>query len=158
MPAGSIHAFGGSESNLPGGYIVADGRAVSRSTYSQLYAAIGNAWGSGDGLTTFNVPDLRGLFLRGVNTTTIGSSGRDPNAGSRVAIAGGGNSGDTEGSYQPDQFLGHDHGYGGTGGAGAISSVFNVGDAFSAYAFRTEGEGGAETRPKNAYVLYMVKT
>lgn len=157
MP-GTVHDFAGPETNLPPGYIVCDGRAVSRTTYDQLFAAIGIAWGQGDGLTTFNVPDLRGIFTRMVNTTTLGSSGRDPNAGTRVQSGSGGNSGDNVGSYQSDQFASHEHGYGGTGGSGGIGSTYNVEDSFSAYAFNSESKGGAETRPKNAYILKIIKT
>lgn len=47
------------------GYLLCDGRAVSRSTYANLFSAIGVNFGVGDGVTTFNVPDYRGCFLRG---------------------------------------------------------------------------------------------
>ena len=49
----------------PGGWLECDGSAVSRTTYSGLFAAIGTAFGTGDGSTTFNLPDLRGEFVRG---------------------------------------------------------------------------------------------
>jgi phage-related tail fiber protein len=49
----------------PVGYLSADGTAVSRSTYAGLFSAIGVTFGAGDGSTTFNVPDLRGEFIRG---------------------------------------------------------------------------------------------
>ncbi|WP_313201468.1 phage tail protein [Pseudomonas sp.] len=51
--------------NLPEGWLKADGTPVSRVTYSALFAAIGTTYGDGDGSTTFNLPDLRGEFLRG---------------------------------------------------------------------------------------------
>lgn len=50
---------------VPTGYLVCNGQAVSRTTYSDLFAAIGVTFGPGNGSTTFNVPDLRGQFLRG---------------------------------------------------------------------------------------------
>ncbi|NUE80513.1 tail fiber protein [Snodgrassella sp. ESL0304] len=49
----------------PVGWLKANGAALSRSTYANLFAAIGTRFGEGDGSTTFNLPDLRGLFLRG---------------------------------------------------------------------------------------------
>lgn len=63
--------------SLPAGVEVVpcDGRAISRETYHELFALIGTAFGSGDNLTTFNIPDYRGLFLRGWS----GGSGRDSN-------------------------------------------------------------------------------
>jgi phage-related tail fiber protein len=48
----------------PSGYLKCNGAAVSRTVYADLFAAIGTTYGAGDGSTTFNVPDLRGEFLR----------------------------------------------------------------------------------------------
>jgi microcystin-dependent protein len=58
MPAGSITAYAGAVA--PSGWLVCDGSAVSRSTYGELFTAIGTTYGTGDGSTTFNLPDLRG--------------------------------------------------------------------------------------------------
>jgi len=55
---GTIKDFG--QAVLPGGWLLCDGAAVSRSIYAALFAAIGVGWGVGDGSTTFNVPDCRG--------------------------------------------------------------------------------------------------
>lgn len=60
----------------PDGWLKANGAAVSRSTYSALFAAIGTAFGAGDGTTTFNVPDLRGEFVRGLDDGRGIDSGR----------------------------------------------------------------------------------
>lgn len=51
--------------SAPTGYLKCNGAAVSRTTYADLFAAIGTTYGAGDGSTTFNVPDLRGEFIRG---------------------------------------------------------------------------------------------
>lgn len=58
VPIGTIIDFAGP--NNPTGYLNCDGATVSRTTYAALFAAIGTTWGSGDGSTTFNLPDLRG--------------------------------------------------------------------------------------------------
>ncbi|MGR3484072.1 MAG: phage tail protein, partial [Paracoccaceae bacterium] len=58
----------------PDGWLVCDGAAVSRAAYAALYAAIGTTYGAGDGSTTFDLPDLRGEFLRGLD----GGRGVDP--------------------------------------------------------------------------------
>lgn len=55
--------------SMPGGYLVCDGSAVSRTEYSELFDVIGTLYGSGDGSTTFNLPDLRGRVVTGLNTT-----------------------------------------------------------------------------------------
>ena len=72
MPIGAIIPLGGS--TVPVGYLLCDGQAVSRTTYTDLFASIGTAYGSGDGATTFNVPDLRDWFIRGrADARAIGS-------------------------------------------------------------------------------------
>lgn len=63
VTSGTIAFF--SANSAPTGYVKANGAAVSRSTYAALFSAIGTTFGSGDGSTTFNVPDLRGYFPRG---------------------------------------------------------------------------------------------
>jgi len=74
VPAGEIAYF--ARNTAPSGYIKANGAAVSRSTYSALFAAIGTTFGAGDGSTTFNLPDLRGEFLRALDDGRGIDSGR----------------------------------------------------------------------------------
>jgi phage tail collar protein len=73
-PAGTIIAS--AAANAPEGYLLCDGSALSRNIYSRLFAAIGTTWGAGDGNTTFNIPDLRGEFLRGADNGRGIDSGR----------------------------------------------------------------------------------
>lgn len=63
VPAGTIVLY--AASSAPGGWLLCDGSAVSRTAYNALYAAIGTNFGIGDNLTTFNVPDLRGRVALG---------------------------------------------------------------------------------------------
>ena len=63
VPVGTIEYF--ATSTPPAGYLKADGAAVGRETYPDLFAAIGTAFGEGDGSTTFNLPDLIGRFAQG---------------------------------------------------------------------------------------------
>lgn len=63
VPVGTIEYF--AMATPPAGYLKADGAAVGRDTYQELFAAIGTQFGQGDGGTTFNLPDLRGEFIRG---------------------------------------------------------------------------------------------
>jgi len=69
-PVGSIIMFAGAAANLPTGYLVCNGDAVSRSTYSVLFGLLGTDYGAGNGSTTFNLPDLRGRAPIGVGTGT----------------------------------------------------------------------------------------
>ncbi len=74
IPVGSVAPFGGSV--VPDGWLLCDGSAISRTTYSSLFASLGTAHGQGNGSSTFNLPDYRGQFLRGrVNISTVTGSG-----------------------------------------------------------------------------------
>lgn len=153
-PAGIIQAYGGI--TAPVGYLLCQGQAVSRTgVYAKLFAAIGTAYGNGDGSTTFNVPDFRGMFLRGMDA----GSGNDPDAATRTAVSGG-NAGNNVGSKQNDELKSHNHnaviaavtsGYVGTNSANS-SSWFN-----GIAPYTTTSTGGSETRPKNVYVNYIIK-
>ena len=72
-PIGTILAFGGSD--IPVGWHLCDGTAVSRTAYAELFAIIGTNFGVGDGSTTFNLPDLQGEFLRGAGTNSHSGQG-----------------------------------------------------------------------------------
>lgn len=72
IPTGSIYLFAGS--TAPMGYLICDGAAISRTTYSYLFARIGTAYGDGDGSTTFNIPDLRQRFPLGKSASGTGST------------------------------------------------------------------------------------
>jgi microcystin-dependent protein len=61
------HVMGFPDTTIPSGYIKCNGAPVSRTTYADLFALIGTTFGVGDGSTTFNVPDLRGEFIRGLD-------------------------------------------------------------------------------------------
>ena len=63
-------------SAAPTGWLLCDGTAISRADYAALYAAIGDAFGAGDGATTFNLPDIRQRFPRGANDgADVGDTG-----------------------------------------------------------------------------------
>ncbi len=70
IPVGTIHTS--ILNAVPTGYLRCNGQAVSRSTYSRLFTAMGTTFGAGDGITTFNVPNFSGAFLRGQGNQTVG--------------------------------------------------------------------------------------
>lgn len=123
----------------PVGWLRENGAAVSRTTYSALFAAIGTTYGAGDGATTFNLPDSRSLFSRAAD------DGKGIDTGRIV------------GSSQAQSIQSHAHAIlqkasnflfsAGTGGGAPGSNV--VGS--------TEATGGAETRPANIAKLYCIK-
>lgn len=132
-PSGTLIHFAGPASTIPAGYFPANGAAVSRTGFPALFAAIGTTYGTGDGSTTFNIPDARGLFLRGLDN----SRGLDP---SRVL-----------GTYQSSQNLSHTH----TGTVDAngthahTASSSYVGD--HAHTYTATGFNGAGSQPGNQY-------
>ena len=73
LPAGFVAAWPGD--TPPDGWLVCNGSAVSRTTYADLFAAIGTTFGAGDGSTTFKLPDYRGDFLRGYLSGTSSAIG-----------------------------------------------------------------------------------
>ena len=172
-PPGSIVAFGGT--NIPAGWLLCNGTNVSRTTYPRLFAAIGTAWGNSTGGTTnFNLPDLRGMFLRGVNLSRADAY-QDPDNSSRPGSVGG-NSGNQVGSLQTNALqnvvgsLGdfdtfsalkgtHDGPFytttgsssGGVGTGGGDTWVKLMMDLSKA------ARTSSETRPNNANVNYIIK-
>jgi len=74
-PSGALCDFAGT--TAPSGWLMCDGSAVSRTTYAALFEAISTTYGTGDGSTTFNVPDFRGRFARYNDNMGTGAAGRD---------------------------------------------------------------------------------
>lgn len=135
VPSGAVLAFGGT--SAPTGYLLCDGSAVNRTTYADLFTAIGVAHGSGDGATTFNLPDYRGRFLRGRDA----GQGRDPDAADRTAMASGGNTGDNVGSVQTGQYASHNHG-GGSYATSTHKHLLPFGNAGGTSEFMTDPANG----------------
>ena len=142
-------------------FLICEGGAVSRTTYSDLYTYLGDAYGNGDGSTTFNLPDYRGYFLR----SSDNGAGNDPDAGARTD-RGDATTGDNVGTIQGDDFELHGHQFttssdpGATGAAGGLvtqnSGITNnsahSGSSSNNSGQQIGGNGGSETRPKNIYV------
>ena len=154
IPSGAVTFF--AMSTAPTGWIKANGAAVSRSTYSALFSAIGTTFGSGDGSTTFNLPDMRGYFPRGFDDGRGVDSGRG------------------FGSNQTDQFQAFRIRWGqassvntnfttwvGTGGASFFTDTSpalpSSGDPFEAYSTFGTPRFGSESRGINIALLACIK-
>lgn len=88
-PIGSGHEYFGS--TLPDNYVWADGSAISRTNYSELFEVIGTTYGDGDGTTTFNVPDLRRRYpLTKGDNDTLGTTGGSEELYAQANPTGGG--------------------------------------------------------------------
>lgn len=133
--------------------LACNGAAVSRTTYAALYAVIGTTFGVGDGATTFNVPDLRGEFLRGLD------------AGRGIDV------GRTLGSAQASQNAAHSHYngiadngttnfvYGGTAADMPGSSSVTIAPEALGQNFQgiTSTTGGGEARPRNVATNFFIR-
>lgn len=95
--SGLIQMYGGS--SAPTGWLLCNGAAISRTTYSALFAVISTTYGVGDNFTTFNLPDFRGVFPKGAGTTDR-TLGKDASGNYYAA---------TLGTYSTDKFQGHYH-------------------------------------------------
>ena len=139
-PPGAVMSF--AMSAAPVGWLPCNGAAINRTTYAPLFSAIGTTFGAGNGSTTFNLPDLRGEFIRGWAENRAVDTGR------------------VFGSSQGHAFESHRHlvpnltQYIGsrTGVTGNFSK--NDGGINSEY---TDFQGGTETRPRNIALFYCIK-
>ena len=180
VPSGAVFCL--AVATVPSGYLECNGASVSRTTYAALFAVIGTAYGTASG-STFNVPDLRGEFIRGFD------NGKGTDSGRSIATA------------QSDQNEAHTHGAGSytsdthsmsgniTGisesfaqGGGSCSGVFSkegghsmsqtpsghsdsgacgravLSDSHDHDVSGTSGSSGGESRPRNIAMMYVIKT
>ena len=153
---GTIITYAGR--NIPQGYLPCDGSVQNKRNYPVLYTHLGTIWGSGDGSPgSFNLPDLRGMFLRGVD----GSAGKDPDKVHRIAFYNGGATGNNVGSYQPDSLAAHNHKINrqdaaNTGGGGGMLLAEDNINGTAKFPSQDSSDN-QETRPKNANVYYIIK-
>ena len=180
VPSGAVFCV--AVASVPTGYLECNGAAVSRTTYAALFAFIGTSYGAGNGSSTFNLPDLRGEFIRGFD------NGRGVDSGRSVA------------SSQGSQNDSHNHSVSITtsttsltgtitkisetyaSGGGGATGVFTKGGSAQAsntpsrvdsspagsvsmdashnhsVSGNTANQGGNESRPRNIAMMYIIKT
>ena len=123
----------------PPGWLKENGAAVSRTVYADLFAVIGVGFGAGDGSTTFNLPDHRAEFPRGLD------DGRGVNPGRTV------------GSTEGQSIQSHAHTILNKAASFGFSAAVGGNAPGQSTAGTTEATGGAETRPRNIAKLYCIK-
>jgi microcystin-dependent protein len=144
IPPGAIQFF--ARNTAPSGWIKANGATISRSTYADLFAALGTTFGAGDGSTTFTLPDMRGEFPRGWDDGRGIDSGR------------------TFGGAQADEFKSHSHtltltvnGSAGNDEPDPPKYTAKPSANFGNRSPSTNSPGGTETRPRNIALLACIK-
>lgn len=137
--------------DVPAGCLSADGSAVSRTTYAALFAILGTRYGSGDGSTTFNLPDVRGMFPRFLAS----GSANDPDRASRTN-RGDGTTGDVVGTKQADINYSHTHAEWARHYNGAVGSLRRK-RANPSYGWQSFSQGNADGKPKNITVAGVIK-
>ena len=139
VPVAAVNTF--AMSTAPSGWLSCSGTDVSRTTYSRLWDVVGTTYGSGDGSTTFTLPDLRGEFVRGFDAGRGVDSGR------------------VFGSSQTDELKSHNHansGFYNSGIGGSQLPIFTTNNGIPRTHY-SNSTGGTETRPRNIALLYCIK-
>jgi len=167
---------------VPTGYLECNGAAVSRTTYAALFAIVGTAYGAGNGSSTFNLPDLRGEFIRGFDNGKGTDSGRSIASSQAGANASHNHSISLSGTTSTKSLTGGirkiSEGFNANGSASGVftktqdgsssitgsSSTSPVGgvdiDASHNHTFSasgTSGSQGDEARPRNIAMMYIIK-
>ena len=181
VPSGSVFCM--AVATVPSGYLECNGAAISRTTYAALFAIIGVQYGAGNGSSTFNIPDLRGEFVRGFDNgrnadtvRSIASSQGASNASHNHSISLSGttstksltgsvqrisetfnNSGSTTGVFSKQTGFGANF----TPGAPDVNDTgaFSI-DASHNHTFSASGTSvsqGSEARPRNVAMMYIIK-
>ena len=173
VPTGSVHMF--ATTTAPSGYLECDGSAVSRTTYADLFTVIGTTWGAGDGSSTFNLPDLRGEFVRGWDnwrgvdsSRSFASSQSDQNKQHNHGVTDNGHnhSINDPGHIHQVQYSNSDNGDGvieesGTGLSGqepTLSATTGITINNATTGISINNDGGSEARPRNIAMMFVIKT
>jgi microcystin-dependent protein len=153
-PPGTVITFAGS--TAPTGYLACSGQQVDRVTYADLFAAVGTVFGVGDGTTTFNLPDLRGEFVRGWDNgrgidsgRAFGSTQNSANLAHSHTI--------TDPGHQHNATLTDDTRNVADGGVtgGNVPTTAVTDNAVTG--ITVDSSGGTEARPRNIALLYCIK-
>lgn len=179
VPVGGVIAYSGTtdppSDNIEGSvrWMLCDGRALDNRTYSALYNVISTSFGNGTENNpaqipqqfSFNIPDLRGRFIRGTDDMNGHPAGRDPDIAQRAAMMTGGNTGqsaDKIGSVQADSVGPHTHTItgvykNGSWEAGAPWLGYSSSNEYRNSNPSNPPDNTHETRPVNVYLNYLIR-
>lgn len=177
-PVGSVMPFAGMHTSVPAGWLLCDGQALSSAQYPELFSVLGTSWGNGStginggGANNFNVPDLRGEFMRGVdlgrnvdNGRALGSSQGQGTKAPAAAFTGTTNlAGDHTHQNTAKQAPANNSHDGGDLAAGSccgtiwgVISVQSGSAGDHSHTVDINGGGDPETRPRNVAMNFIIK-
>lgn len=146
--------------SAPPGWLPCDGRALSRTVYASLFAAIGVTYGAGDGTATFNIPDDRGEFLRGADMGRGIDAGRvlgSLQAGQNASHSHTGTA-QSSGEHSHTQYSGTSGSNKGfMGSAAAGNAIASTSSGEHTHTLTIDADGGNEARPRNRAYLAIIK-
>ena len=161
LPTGAVLPFAGA--SAPSGHLLCYGQAISRSTYSDLFTAIGTTYGVGDGSSTFNIPDLRGRAVAGQDD--MGGSSANRLTGQTGGVNGdtlGGTGGAETHTLSAAELAAHTHEYskGNVSGTNiAAGNALNANLGTSVSTAENTPSGGAHNNVQPTLILnYIIKT
>lgn len=157
MPVGVVVPFAGSTS--PAGWQLCYGQAISRTTYAGLFSAIGTTYGSGDGSTTFNLPDLRGRAVAGLDNMGGSAASRLTSTVLTASNTLGATGGTQTHTLTIAQMPAHDHTYpGAANGGGGANFTAVVLNATGVVSSSSVGSGNAHPITQPTIILnYIIK-
>jgi len=153
-PVGTIEAWASPAELVPEGWKICNGAPLERAKYPALFAVLQYRYGGAG--ESFNLPDYRGWFLRGVDQNAhhdlaTGERGPIPGTTSKVA-------GDDVGTFQAQAIQAHQHEFKGDGADFGPYPFFVNGQAHPAGGINTHLDGGGpETRPSNVSVYWIIR-
>ena len=162
IDAGTIVSW--AKDSTPTGWLQCDGSAVSRTTYADLFTAIGTTYGSGDGSSTFNVPDLRGRVVAGKDNMGGSAANRITSSNTVDGTTLGQTGGSEVHTLSTSNMPSHNHTQRHNGLSGGISNQMQtgggaLGQTNSVNTTTNKGGGGAHTNIQPLLIaLYIIKT
>jgi microcystin-dependent protein len=150
VPIGSLQLWAGPTGSPPAGWLVCNGQAVNRTTYADLFAVVGTTYGVGDGVTTFNLPDLRAAV-------PVGNTGGAAVGGLTLAV--GDDGGATTHTLTAAEMPAHTHTVPGGSGAGGGSAQFGYFNTpGTALATSSAGSGDPHNNmPPYVAITYLIR-
>ena len=150
LPPGAIIPFAGTIA--PNGWLLCFGQEISRDTYSDLFSVISNTYGIGDGTTTFNLPDLRGRMVIGIDNMGGDSANRVENEQADVL---GGSAGEENHTLTVDELATHSHNINGRSSTSGSPHIITARGSQNSTVINQNTDNAGDNQPHNNMPPYI---